>query len=257
MTSTLTPYADGRTMMKASSCGSRTVLGLTIGAVLVTACSDDGSIGPRKNGNSAASATTRGTVNSKHQPVFELDLSDPAQPRVRQGSAAELSAHAAGERERVMSDPAFIQRQERLHAVVGRGLPLVAVQREPLPDGAVALVISDPAIATGRMIVVSETTLSDDVLARARHALLTHELRPESDAETAQLTLWADGRVRTKTAAATTESSPDVRLFNQKRKAWAQAIIDELPQVPPSRITGLGTVRVINLSTLRRSPRGG
>ena len=184
--------------------------------------------------------------NSKDEPVFQLDLGNPQTPQVRIVPFSKLTE----DQQRFVNTEAFRERAARLRLVASRGPAPIAVQEEPLAEDAVALVRHDPASPNGRMIVVSEATLTEEVLARARHVLFTHELQPESDLHAAELTLWLDGRVRTSTASGTSEAHRDVRIFNIERRALARAIRKRLPSVAPSTVAGLGTVRVIDPKSL-------
>lgn len=84
----------------------------------------------------------------------------------------------------------------RWHASVSRGRPAVLLADAPLPEGAVARVVRDPAAPEPRLIVVSREGLDDELLALALHALRQSEINTPELSTAREIVLWRDRRVR-------------------------------------------------------------
>ncbi|HEX8830904.1 MAG TPA: hypothetical protein VF705_07060 [Longimicrobium sp.] len=98
---------------------------------------------------------------------------------------------------RQLSDPEHIRETERVHERLSGAGPLrFAFAAEGLPESAVAAVVRNPGGETRRMLVFSESSISDRAISLARLALMEDEQDvPEPDKERVLL-VWADQRVR-------------------------------------------------------------
>jgi hypothetical protein len=179
-------------------------------------------------------------------PVFQLDLSDPRNPRARRARAGDLSAAERQHAEARSQDPAWRASMQRLREVVARGPASVVLVDEALPEGAIARVIVDPSAAEPRLLVVSKTNFDDAIFARARHLLLSYELAAKSRAR-AELTLWADGRARMIRGGDIRNVREDVKVFRSKDRGIAKAITKRALALKPVEVKGVGTARVIDM----------
>jgi hypothetical protein len=151
----------------------------------------------------------RGTVDEPPR-TLRLEIGRDGQPRVSVGGQAPemTDEERAALAERVQS-PEFQAAWKRFQEVMARGEPDVALVPTPLLEGAIAKVIVDPLAEHQRLIVVREAGLDDVALDLARKELTRWELRPESDGQAVEITVWADGRVRRESGGNVVEFKPD------------------------------------------------
>jgi hypothetical protein len=179
-------------------------------------------------------------------PVFQLDLSDPRNPKARRARAADLSATERLHAEARSQDPAWRASMQKLREVVARGPASVVLVDEALPEGAIARVIVDPSAAEPRLLVVSKANFDDAIFARARHLLLSYELATKSRAR-AEVTLWPDGRARMLRGGEVRNVREDVKVFRNKDRGIAKAITERALALKPVEVKGVGTARVIDM----------
>jgi hypothetical protein len=72
----------------------------------------------------------------------------------------------------------------------------ILLASEPLPDGAIAQVIRDPAATEPRLLVVSAESLDDEVLALATYILRQSEINTPDVRARREITIWRDRRYR-------------------------------------------------------------
>lgn len=98
---------------------------------------------------------------------------------------------------------------KRWLASVRRGRPAVLVAADPLPDGAVAQVIRDPAAEHPRLIVVSRGEVDDEVLALAQLILTRSEMNTPDLPARREITVWRDRRYRVQEGGSVRDGSID------------------------------------------------
>jgi hypothetical protein len=103
---------------------------------------------------------------------------------------------AQAEMERRMNTPERRALATTLQEIVRRGEPAYAVADEDLGAGAVAIVVRDDPDGglLSRLIVFGTPTLSDEVVACARGALMQSEVAEPHLSRRRVITLWLDGR---------------------------------------------------------------
>jgi len=88
-----------------------------------------------------------------------------------------------------------------LRVVTMRGEPAYGIA-DALPDDAVAVIVREPVEGPrGRLILFDADSLSDDIVARARGALMQSEVAEPRVAERRVITLWRDGRYEVREGA--------------------------------------------------------
>jgi hypothetical protein len=147
----------------------------------------------------ACDAAARRAPTSPSPGGASMDKGGPPSPddRLRFIRIEDMEPDFAAYVRRQLSDPEHIRETERAHERQLRAGPLgFAFAADGLPEGAVAAVVRNRSGQARRMLVFSESSITDRAISLARLALMEDEQDvPEPDQERVLL-VWADQRVR-------------------------------------------------------------
>jgi len=141
-------------------------------------------------------------------------------------------------------------RRERFLAHVAKGAPAFAIARGELPEGAAAILIRDPAAPIERLVVVSERTVDDEVLALAEGTLRQEEIHVPAPPSRRVLTVFTDRRVRIETSRAVHWVSFRMDFFSERRRKHTDRLIAWAAGAPEVELPGIGRARLV------RTPQG-
>ena len=116
---------------------------------------------------------------------------------------------------------------------------------KPLPDGAVAVVVRDPASPIQRMHLYSEQSFSDLAHILALAALDVDEKQVPTTTERRLLYVFSDQRVRIVASEKAEELQLGVHLTDPNQRVLSGLILRALPQASTMSVRGFGTVRVL------------
>ena len=144
---------------------------------------------------SLAACKAEKTMTSNEEPkpaIFDLDAAvsranDPAAA----GQPSGLKMRLKALKDLPPDTPELLR---RWHMSAHRGRPPIAVVDTPLPDGAVAKVVRDPASETPRLIVVSRQNVDDEALLLGQFLLTQSEINHLEVGEKRTITVWRDRR---------------------------------------------------------------
>lgn len=105
-----------------------------------------------------------------------------------------------------------------------RGRPAVLVAADPLPEGAIAKVVRDPAAEHPRLLVVSRAGLDDEVLALAQFILMQSEMNTPELATRREITIWRDRRYRVEEGGTTRDGAFDYTWLVPGKDDEARAV---------------------------------
>jgi hypothetical protein len=130
-------------------------------------------------------------------------------------------------------------------ASVKRGPPAYAVSKSNLPEGAAAYVIRDPASATPRLILVSESSVDDVVLAMAQHALRVSETGYPTISQRRTIALWKDQRFRITSEDGTREGRLDFNFMAPERRKEANKLLARAASARQTSLRNVGSVSLV------------
>lgn len=156
----------------------------------------------------------------------------------------ELQARLA-EAARQQRDPKWQARMETMRAIMERGEPAAALVHGPLPHGADAIVIRDPAAPEPRLVVLAEEACSFACITLGCSGLRSSELRTPDVPRRVEIALWLDGRVRIEDAEGRVREWTQVWRYvggeQPKREREFLARFDNVAHVD---LPGIGSARV-------------